>query len=309
MNAIVMAALLFVSQTEESEGAALSATEASAGAAADTTAGSASDGAADVGEDGDALDHDRFEPAPMPEATHHQSYQKHNERHRLHQDDVVRGLYLTLLAGGDLRARDDIGRLGRQLGPAADPTRFGTTFTIQGAVQLTRYARIGADLSTAGFAANGRGADRGGIEIRQTMDYRFWAAGLLGELVWPVTNRVELSIGTVLGAAQLNIEGRATRITEYSQLGVDLRAIPKAETTRLNAAALYAKPGIGARVVLSKNFALEARAGVQLFYVFRNSLAVLGDFPLNRSPEMTEVLPFIQVGVSVGSWKWKKVKP
>lgn len=235
-----------------------------------------------------------------PSADHRPS-RKAKRRHK-EWDDLVRGMGVTFLAGGDLRARDDIGRLGRLLGPAADPSRFGTAFSIQGYMALTKYARIGLDFSYAGFSASGRGPDRGNIEVRQTVDYRFWAGGLMGELVLPVTKRVELSFGSALGAARLEIQGRSTRMTDYSQLGTDLRAIAKSETFALEAPAFFAKPALGVKLKFSQHIAMDMRAGVQVFYVFRNTLSVFGDFPLNNSPAMTEVLPFLQLGLTFGSW-------
>lgn len=325
MNAAFFASLICLAAPADSSVATSEPTSAptTAAAQADDNDDDANDhGYHHNSEDHDSQDHDRDrgerhevdedDDFGFHHSHHHRWHGEHPsaehrpsrkaKRRQREWDDLVRGMGVTFLAGGDLRARDDIGRLGRVLGPAADPSRFGTAFAIQGFIALSKYARIGLDFSYAGFAASGRGPDRGNIEVRQTVDYHFWAGGLLGEVVLPVTKRVELSFGSALGAARLDIRGRSTRMTDYSQLGTDLRAIAKSETFHLEAPAFFAKPAFGVKLKFSQHIAMDMRAGVQVFYVFRNTLSVFGDFPLNNSPAMTEVLPFLQLGLTFGAW-------
>ncbi len=214
---------------------------------------------------------------------------------------VIKGYAFSVLGGGDLRARDDLQRYALQLGPAGDPSLFGGLLSLQAVGKVTRYLRVGADFTYTRFDALSSGPDRSGLLVQQKVGYEFVSGGLVLEGVLPLHN-IELSLGTVVGGGHFGVSAFSSRVQNFNQLGANFQALPATDTLSIGGDFFALKPALGLRFNASAHLAIDLRVGMNLAFVAGRTLAYNQGLPIDNAPGVTELEPFVQVGLTIGDW-------
>ena len=214
------------------------------------------------------------------------------------------GFSVAVHGGMFLRAREPLADLGNAIGPAGAPGRLGGLFDGELVLEIGRHLRIGAAIIWSETSASGRGPDAGNIDIRQTANYRFLTGGLIVDGVIPLSSNVDMSLGATLAAGQLTVNVFSSRLDEYSDVAVDLRAIPKTQRFMLEATALHIRPAIGFRMKLGNRpmAAIDIRIGLNAYFVPKNFLRVSDEMPLQNSPEIIDLHPYLVIGIALGDF-------
>jgi hypothetical protein len=214
------------------------------------------------------------------------------------------GFSVAVHGGMFIRAREPLADLGNAIGPAGAPSRLGGLFDGELVLEVGRHLRIGGAVVWSEVGASGRGPDAGSIDIRQTATYRYLTGGLLVDGVIPLARNVDLSIGATLAAGQLTVDVFSARLDDYGDLAVDLRAIPKTQRLQLQATALHIRPAIGFRMKLGIRpiAAIDVRLGLNAYFTPRNFLRLSDELPVQNSPEIIDLHPYLVVGIAFGDF-------
>ncbi len=214
------------------------------------------------------------------------------------------GFSVAVHGGMFIRARESLADLGNAIGPAGAPGRLGGLFDGELVLEVSRHLRIGAAVIWSEVGASGRGPDAGSIDIRQTANYRYLTGGLIVDGVIPLSRNVDMSLGATLAAGQLTVDVFSSRLDDYADLAVDLRAIPKTQRFMLQATALHLRPAIGFRMKLGNRpiAAIDVRLGLNAYFTPKNFLRVSDEMPVQNSPEIIDLHPYLVVGIAFGDF-------
>ena len=229
------------------------------------------------------------------------------ERYRMKKRRFV-GFSVAAHGGFFIRGRNDLARIGNAIGPAGEPGRLGGLMDGELTLDIGRHLRIGLSVIWTQLEASGSGPDLGAINVRQNARYRFLTGGLIVDGVIPLSQSVDLSLGATLAAGELNVAIFTSRIEDFSDVGVDLRAIPKAQRFELSGALLHLRPALGFRLKLGQRAfaAIDIRLGLDVYYVPKNTLRVADDMPLQGSPEIIDLHPYLTVGLALGDFGMRR---
>lgn len=221
-----------------------------------------------------------------------------------HRPQRFVGFSVAVHGGVFVRARQDLAHIGWALGPAGEPGRLGGIFDGELVLEVGKHLRIGAAVIWDESKASGRGPDAGAIDVRQNATYRFLTGGLIVDGVIPIGRTVDMSLGATLGAGELSIDVFTARVDDFQNAAVDLRAIPKTDRLLLSGTALHVRPALGFRIKLGKRpfAAIDIRLGLNVYYVPKSSLRVADDMPLQNSPEVVDLHPYLMLGLALGDF-------
>jgi hypothetical protein len=234
---------------------------------------------------------DEHQHGPFPHRGHHHHYNN-------------LGFSVAIHGGLFVRTRNDLAHVGWALGPAGEPARLGGLFDGELTLDVGKHLRIGAAIIWSELLASGRGTDLGNLDVRQNVSYTFLTGGLIVDGVIPLSKTVDLSLGATLGAGELTIQSFTARITDFSGVGVDLRAIPKSQWFQLFGTTLHVRPAVGLRLKLGQHpiAAIDVRVGLNIYYVPGNFLRLADDMPLQNSPQIVDLHPYLMLGVALGDF-------